>query len=77
MTVTNPIDDPDLLLSDLLMRWPQTAQVFMRHKMLCVGCLITPFHTVADACLEHNVPEEEFRRQLRRALADYNVSTST
>jgi AGCS family alanine or glycine:cation symporter len=27
----------------------------MRHKMLCVGCLVNPFHTVIDACAEYGL----------------------
>ena len=48
----NHIDDPDLPLGALMTQWPDTITVFMRHKMLCVGCLVNPFHTVSDACAE-------------------------
>jgi hybrid cluster-associated redox disulfide protein len=44
------IDDPDLPLEALITQWPDTIAVFVRHKMLCVGCLVNPFHTVTDAC---------------------------
>lgn len=32
------LEDPDLPLADLMTRWPQTIPVFIRHRMLCVGC---------------------------------------
>ena len=38
--------------------------------MLCVGCPIGPFHTVADACREHSIDEEEFRQELRLAIRE-------
>ena len=47
------MDDPDLPLEDLMSRWPETIAVFLRHNMLCVGCLIGPFHTVIEACAEY------------------------
>lgn len=61
------LDDPDLPLADLMTAWPQTIPVFVRHKMLCVGCLISPFHTVTDACAEYHLDEEDFLAELKQA----------
>ena len=61
------LDDPDLPLEDLMREWPQTISVFMRHRMLCVGCLISPFHTVTDACAEYQLDEDLFLAELMRA----------
>ena len=62
------LDDPDLPLSELLSVWPQTVPVFLRHGMLCVGCLVNPFHTVTDACLEYRLDEEVFLAELCAAI---------
>lgn len=61
------LNDPDLPLADLMTRWPETIPVFMRHKMLCVGCLISPFHTIVDACQEYGLDEESFIAELLEA----------
>ncbi|MEQ9257728.1 MAG: DUF1858 domain-containing protein [Roseovarius sp.] len=61
------LDDPDLPLADLMTAWPQTIPVFVRHRMLCVGCVIGPFHTVADACAEYGLDEDTFLAELRQA----------
>ncbi|SMH28623.1 DUF1858 domain-containing protein [Maritimibacter sp. HL-12] len=61
------LDDPDLPLADLMTHWPGTIPVFVRHKMLCVGCLVSPFHTVSDACAEYRLDEELFLAELRIA----------
>ncbi|SDY94729.1 DUF1858 domain-containing protein [Citreimonas salinaria] len=58
------LDAPDLALCDLMDRWPETIAVFLRYRMLCVGCVIGRFHTVTDACREHDVDEAEFRAAL-------------
>jgi len=62
------LDDPALTLDRLLSRWPETARVFLKYKMLCVGCMVSPFHTVIDACLEYGLDEDMFRGELRRAI---------
>ena len=62
------LDDPDLPLAELMRLWPQTIPVFLRHKMLCVGCLIAPFHTVTDACAEYHLNETAFLAELKSAV---------
>ncbi len=64
---TMKLNSPDLPLADLMARWPQTIPVFMREKMLCVGCLVSPFHTVVDACREYDLDEDRFVAELLAA----------
>lgn len=64
------LDDPDLDLDTLMSTWPETVAVFLRHKMLCVGCTVNSFHTVIDACLEYDLDEALFRLELHRAIGD-------
>lgn len=67
--MTSPrMDDPDLPLDDLLTRWPETIAVFTRHKMLCVGCMIGPFHTVIDACAEYGLEVDAFYAELTASI---------
>ncbi|MCX8227353.1 MAG: hypothetical protein OTI35_14855, partial [Sulfitobacter sp.] len=47
--------------------WPQTIAVFLRYKMLCIGCMVGPFHTVVDACIAYDLDEPAFRAELRAA----------
>ena len=60
--------NPDLPLSELMADWPETVEVFFRHQMLCVGCLVAPFHTVTDACLEYGLNIDAFYAELTAAL---------
>lgn len=62
------LKDPDLPLDELMSRWPETVTVFLRHKMLCVGCMIAPFHTVLDACKEYGLEVEPFYAELAASI---------
>ncbi|KIT15740.1 hypothetical protein jaqu_25340 [Jannaschia aquimarina] len=62
------IDDLDLPLADLMEAWPETVPVFLRHDMLCVGCMIAPFHTVVDACVEYGLVMDKFVAELCAAV---------
>jgi len=61
------IIQPDDLVDDVMSERPQTIRVFLRFKMRCVGCPIACFHTVDDACREHDVDRVAFLEALRAA----------
>ena len=48
----------------------EVAPLFLSRRMLCFGCPIAPFHTLADACAEYGLDEETFRAELRAAILD-------
>lgn len=56
------------LVDDVMRRWPATIRVFLKYRMHCVGCPITCFHTVSDACREHNVDQAEFLDELNASV---------
>lgn len=63
-----PRIDPDMTIDEIMRRWPATVRIVMRHNMLCVGCPIGSFHTVTEACHEHQVDEEAFVAELLAAM---------
>jgi len=62
--------DHDMTVDEIMRRWPSTIRVFIRHRMLCIGCPIGVFHTVADACEAHGLDEEVFSRELLDAMGN-------
>lgn len=63
------LDDPDLPLAEIMRHWPATVSVFLARGMLCVGCVIGPFHTVDDACEEYGLVPETLLAELRTAVS--------
>jgi hybrid cluster-associated redox disulfide protein len=64
-----PAITPDLLVDDVMRRWPATIRVFLTFGFLCVGCPIACFHTVSKACGEHHADEAAFLEALHEAVA--------
>ena len=62
------LGDPDLTLGELMETWPETICVFLAHRMLCVGCLVNPFHSIADACREYDLNQSDFVQELMDAI---------
>ena len=60
--------DPDMTVDEIMRRWPATIRVFIRNRMLCIGCPIGIFHTVKDACEAHQLNEESFSHEVLAAI---------
>ncbi|MFC2046234.1 DUF1858 domain-containing protein [Chloroflexota bacterium] len=56
------------LVQDVVERHPQTITIFARHRLQCVGCNISPFHTIADSAREHSVSIGPLLRELNRVV---------
>ena len=70
MTTKRPLD-LDLTVDHLMRDRPEAVAVFVRRRMLCVGCPIGPFHTLADACRAYSLDQAEFRSELAAAIEEY------
>lgn len=62
------IRDTDISVMDIMDIWPETLSVFLQYKMLCIGCSIAPFHTVEEACVEHDLDVAKIRNELDAAI---------
>ena len=58
----------EMTVEAFLTRWPETAEVFNRHNMACVGCPVAPFYTVTEAAEVYNLSPAEFIEELKQAM---------
>lgn len=58
----------ELTVEETLQRWPQTAGVFFRHRMACVGCAIAPFETLAEVSEIYEVNPDQLLQELQEAV---------
>lgn len=56
------------IIEDVLTTWPETAVVFQRHNMACIGCNIAHLYTIAEAAAVYNLPTEEFVSELKSVI---------
>ena len=59
----------DCLVETVVERHPQTIPVFNRHGLQCVGCYISPFHTIADSAREYSLTLDPLLWDLNQAIA--------
>lgn len=66
--------DQSTNVQDIMVSWPQTVSIFLKHQMLCIGCYVGPFHTISDACFEHDIDEQQLWSELAVVMASGSIS---
>jgi hybrid cluster-associated redox disulfide protein len=56
----------EMTVDEVMRRWPSTIRVFLDFRMRCVGCPIAAFHSVDEACEEHDVDADVFLQNLQK-----------
>ncbi|MFO7664121.1 MAG: DUF1858 domain-containing protein [Chloroflexota bacterium] len=58
----------EMKITDVLERWPATADVFHTHTMACVGCAVASFFSIIDAAEVYGLPPQQFIDELIAAI---------
>jgi hybrid cluster-associated redox disulfide protein len=61
---TDAAPTADMMVDNVMRRWPPTIRVFLDFRMLCVGCPIGAFHSIEEACGEHGIDASIFVSKL-------------
>ena len=61
---------PDLTVSEVLERWPQTVSAFQRFKTACVGCTMASFDTLRDVARIYNFELEVVMTAMQEAIVE-------
>lgn len=59
--------DPKITVEEFLRQRPNAVPVFIRHRMVCLGCWMSRFDTLADVAWNYNLDTEQFLRELSEA----------
>ncbi len=59
----------ETILDDLMRTHTATIPIFIRRKMMCVGCPVVRLHDVGEACREHGVGLDELLADLNGVVA--------
>ena len=54
----------NMIISELLEKWPETAVLFKKHNMACLGCVVAPFYSVDDAISIYGLARDPFLNEL-------------
>ncbi len=60
----------EMIISDVLARWPETAVIFQKYNMACVGCVVAPFYTIEVAISIYRLDRDQFLQELTAVIAN-------
>ncbi len=66
--------DAQLTVSDLVTAWQETIPVFIRHRMACVGCPVSPFETLENVAVTYGLKLDAFLSELEAAISEHEQS---
>lgn len=59
----------DMIVGEVIDRWPATISVFNRRTMACPGCVMAPFMTVAETAAAYGFEAADLAGELATAIA--------
>ena len=62
--------DLETPVDEILTSYPQLGELFVRMRMLCVGCDIASFHSLTDVAQVYKIDPDELRAKLQAWLAE-------
>jgi hybrid cluster-associated redox disulfide protein len=59
----------DSLVHEVIDRYPGSVTVFVQYRLQCIGCYISPFHTIADVAREYALGLDPLLTDLNQAAS--------
>jgi hybrid cluster-associated redox disulfide protein len=59
----------DMAIGEVVQRYPQTIEVFLRHGLMCFGCAIARFENVEQGAQAHGINVDALMQDLNAAVA--------
>ncbi len=60
--------DSKMTVNELLTEFPSVLDVFIKHKMPCIGCPADGFHTIEEAALMNGILLENLLKELSKVI---------
>ncbi|PKM86666.1 MAG: disulfide oxidoreductase [Firmicutes bacterium HGW-Firmicutes-12] len=60
----------EMSIHDIVNKYPQTIDVFMKHGMGCLGCAAARFENLAQGAMAHGIDADKLVEDLNKNLKD-------
>jgi hybrid cluster-associated redox disulfide protein len=58
----------DMPIGEVVQKYPQTIEVFLKHGLMCFGCAIARFENVEQGAMAHGIQVETLMKDLNAAV---------
>jgi hybrid cluster-associated redox disulfide protein len=59
----------EMTIGEVVEKYPQSVEVFLRHGLMCFGCAVARFENVAQGAMAHGIDVEALMKDLNAAVA--------
>jgi len=57
----------DMTIGEVIKKYPNTAEVFVKNHLMCFGCGMAQMETVEQGCMSHGIDVDKFVKDLNEA----------
>ncbi|MGC8838662.1 MAG: DUF1858 domain-containing protein [Anaerolineae bacterium] len=57
-------------IGEVVMRYPQTIEVFLRHGLMCIGCAVARFENIEQGARAHGINVDLLMKDLNETVAE-------
>ena len=55
-------------ITDTVEKYPETAEVFMKHGMHCLGCMAARFENIEQGAMAHGIDVDKLMEDLNKVV---------
>ncbi len=60
----------EMAIGTVVQKHPETASVFQKHGMGCLGCAVAHFENIEQGCSAHGIDADKLVEDLNKALEE-------
>jgi hybrid cluster-associated redox disulfide protein len=64
----------DMPIGEVVEKYPQTVEVFLRHGLMCFGCAVARFENLEQGAMAHGINVELLLKDLNAAVPQASTS---
>jgi hybrid cluster-associated redox disulfide protein len=58
----------EMAIGEVVEKYPQTVEVFLRHGLMCFGCAVARFENVEQGAIAHGIDVKALMKDLNAAV---------
>jgi len=58
----------DILMGELVDKYPQASEILMKYGFHCLGCMISPYESLEAGAAVHGIPLEKVLKEINQSI---------
>lgn len=58
----------DILIGELIEKYPQVSETLLKHGFHCIGCVVSPYESLEAGAAVHNIPLDKLLKDLNKTV---------